>query len=67
MSEYQDPQPCPTCKSLCNRAQGDWCRNFKLVGHGWYAGGYNGKSNGVANYKEERRKAGKDPHKHPEE
>jgi len=67
MSEYKDPQPCPNCGTLCQRMTGDWCRNFKLVGHGWYAGGYNGASNGVASYKDELRKAGKDPHRHPED
>ena len=67
MSEHDKPQPCPSCGTLCNRAQGDWCKNFRLKGYGWYSGGYNGASNGVPNYKEERRKAGKHPHKHPEE
>ena len=67
MSEYQDPHPCPECNTPSHRAQGDWCRNFRLKGYGWYSGGYNGASNGVPNYKEERRKAGKNPHKHPEE
>jgi len=67
MDEYKDPQPCPDCNTLSARAQGDWCRNFKLKGHGWYSGGYNGKSNGVSSYKEELIKAGKDPTKHPQE
>lgn len=67
MSEYKDPQPCPECGAMCERAQGDWCKNFKLKGLGWYSSGYNGASNGIANYKDELRKAGKNPARHPEE
>ena len=67
MSEYKEPADCPDCGTSCERAQGDWCKNFRLIGPNWYAGGYHGASNGVASYKQERIKAGKDPHKHPQE
>lgn len=63
MAEYQEPTTCPQCHSECHRAQGDWCQNFKLKGPGWYASGYNGASNGVANWHSEAQKAGKDPYK----
>jgi len=63
MSEYQEPADCPQCNTSCERAPNDWCKNFKLVGSGWYNSGYNGASNGTVSYKEELRKAGKDPNK----
>lgn len=61
--ESDAPAPCPKCETLTPRNANDWCKNFKLVGGGWYNSGYNGASNGTVSYKEELRKAGKDPNK----
>ena len=40
MSESDKPAPCPECGELCPRLSNDWCRNFKLVGSGWFSTGY---------------------------
>ncbi len=58
MDEYLEPKECPECNTMCKRAQGDWCRNFRLKGNYWYRDGYSGN-----NYKDELRKAGKDASK----
>ena len=46
MSEYQDPQPCPCCGTMYERATNDWPKAIAFKGPGWFnTGGYG------ANYK----------------
>lgn len=63
MDEYQELAQCQQCHTMCKRSENDYCQNFRLKGGNWYAGGYNGASNGIANAHDEMRKAGKDPFK----
>ena len=46
MSEYKDPQKCPCCENLYERASNDFSRAVAFKGAGWFnTGGYG------ANYK----------------
>jgi len=41
MSEYKDPQPCPTCQTMHERAPGDFASARPVLkGDGWFAQGY---------------------------
>lgn len=37
MREYKEPAHCPSCNELNERLNNDFCKNFKLVGGGWFA------------------------------
>lgn len=41
MAEYKDPQPCPFCGEMHERAVGDYSRAVAFKGPGWFnTGGY---------------------------
>jgi len=41
MSEYKDPQPCPHCGTMHERATNDFSRAVAFKGPGWFnTGGY---------------------------